>query len=399
MLGAMPPDLNAFIAGLPKAELHVHHVGSASPRIVAELAARHRERCRATPTRSRDYFAFRDFAHFIEVYLAVVDLIRTPEDVRLLTYEVARELAEAAGPVRRADLHAVHLGAPRACPIEALCEAIEDARVAAERDFGIVLRWFFDIPGEAGLPAAEATLDRARPPARRAGRLRARRARGRRAAAAVQAVLRRGPRGRAAQRAARRRDHRAGDDLGRAATSSAPSGSATAPPRPRTRAAGPPGRAPDPAGGLPDLQRRDPRGRHARRAPAARRSSRPGVPVTINSDDPPMFGTTLNQEYEVAADLLDLDEAGVADLARDRRASVVRAGRRQDADPRRDRRDRSTPALVEPQRAPRWLSLSKPKALEVSYLPGPPHLYDARERPHGIDTHSAALTHLGSWDE
>ena len=34
-------DLSSFIAGLPKAELHVHHVGSASPRIVAELAARH----------------------------------------------------------------------------------------------------------------------------------------------------------------------------------------------------------------------------------------------------------------------------------------------------------------------------------------------------------------------
>lgn len=39
-LGA-PSGLDAFIAGLPKAELHVHHVGSASPRIVAELAARH----------------------------------------------------------------------------------------------------------------------------------------------------------------------------------------------------------------------------------------------------------------------------------------------------------------------------------------------------------------------
>ena len=35
------PDLTTFVAGLPKAELHVHHVGSASPRIVAELAARH----------------------------------------------------------------------------------------------------------------------------------------------------------------------------------------------------------------------------------------------------------------------------------------------------------------------------------------------------------------------
>jgi aminodeoxyfutalosine deaminase len=41
-----------------------------------------------------------------------------------------------------------------------------------------------------------------------------------------------------------------------------------------------------------------------------------GVTVTINSDDPPMFGTTLNQEYAVAAGLLGLDAAGVADLAR-----------------------------------------------------------------------------------
>ena len=38
--------------------------------------------------------------------------------------------------------------------------------------------------------------------------------------------------------------------------------------------------------------------------------------MTVNSDDPPMFGTSLNREYEIAADLLDLDEAGVADLAR-----------------------------------------------------------------------------------
>jgi aminodeoxyfutalosine deaminase len=39
------------------------------------------------------------------------------------------------------------------------------------------------------------------------------------------------------------------------------------------------------------------------------------VTVTINSDDPPMFGTTLNREYEIAASLLELDRAGVADLA------------------------------------------------------------------------------------
>ena len=37
--------------------------------------------------------------------------------------------------------------------------------------------------------------------------------------------------------------------------------------------------------------------------------------MTINSDDPPMFGTTLNREYEIAAGMLDLDARGVADLA------------------------------------------------------------------------------------
>ncbi len=41
-----------------------------------------------------------------------------------------------------------------------------------------------------------------------------------------------------------------------------------------------------------------------------------GVPISINSDDPPMFSTTLNNEYEVAAQLLGLDRSGVADLAR-----------------------------------------------------------------------------------
>lgn len=43
---------------------------------------------------------------------------------------------------------------------------------------------------------------------------------------------------------------------------------------------------------------------------------RAGVPVTINSDDPPMFGTDLNNEYAVAARLLGLDERGLADLAK-----------------------------------------------------------------------------------
>ena len=158
MLCAMS-SLAGFIARLPKAELHVHHVGSASPRIVAELAERHPGVVPSDPEQLAEFFAFRDFGHFIEVYLAVVGLIRTPEDVRLLTYEIAREMAEVQ-QVRYAELTCTPFTSVAVgVPIEGYTEAIEDARSTAERDFGIVLRWIYDIPGESGVPAADATLD------------------------------------------------------------------------------------------------------------------------------------------------------------------------------------------------------------------------------------------------
>src|SRR5687768_15974189 len=50
-----------FIAGLPKAELHVHHVGSVSQRVVAELAARHPGTVPSDPDELARFFIFKDF--------------------------------------------------------------------------------------------------------------------------------------------------------------------------------------------------------------------------------------------------------------------------------------------------------------------------------------------------
>ena len=153
-------DLDAFIAGLPKAELHVHHVGSASPRIVAELAARHEgaSPVPADPALLADYFTFTDFGHFIEVYLSVVDLVRDAEDLWTLTYEIARELA--AQQVRYAELTLTPFSSiRRGIPAQEYCDAVEDARRRAASDHGVQLTWCFDIPGEAGLDAADVTLD------------------------------------------------------------------------------------------------------------------------------------------------------------------------------------------------------------------------------------------------
>ncbi|MEV6367474.1 adenosine deaminase [Micromonospora musae] len=311
-------DLSTFIAGLPKVELHVHHVGSASPRIVAELAARHEGRSPvpADPAKLVDYFAFRDFAHFIEVYLSVVDLIRDPEDVWILTHEVGRELARQQ--VRYAELTITpYSHVRRGIPAPAFCEAIEDARKRAAADFGIELRWCFDIPGEAGLEAAEETLRIAleerpdglisfglggpeigvpRPQfkpyfdqARAAGLRSVPHAGETTGPQTIWDALRELGAERIGHGIAAAQDPELMEYLAeqRIALEVCPTSNV------RTRAVANLDEHP-----LPRLVEA-------------------GLLVTINSDDPPMFGTTLDDEYAVAARLLGVGAEGVAGLARD----------------------------------------------------------------------------------
>ncbi|MET7516213.1 adenosine deaminase [Streptomyces sp. NPDC005480] len=311
-------DLHAFIAGLPKAELHVHHVGSASPRIVSTLAARHADsKVPTDPEALADYFTFTDFAHFIDVYLSVVDLVRTPEDVRLLTFEVARDMARQN--VRYAELTITPYSSVRRGIDEyGFMEAIEDARKAAEAEFGTILRWCFDVPGEAGLESAEetvrlATTDTIRPeglvsfglggPEIGVPRPQFKPYFDRAIAAGLHSVPHAGETtgpGTVWDALV----HLGAERIGHGTTS-----------------------AQDPELLAHLAEHRIP----LEVCPTSNIATRAvktleehpikqfvdaGVVVTVNSDDPPMFGTDLNSEYAVAARLLDLDERGVAALAR-----------------------------------------------------------------------------------
>ncbi|MFF0436859.1 adenosine deaminase [Streptomyces sp. NPDC004327] len=309
-------DLHSFIAGLPKAELHVHHVGSASPRIVSELAARHPDsKVPTDPDALADYFTFTDFAHFIEVYLSVVDLVRTPEDVRLLTFEVARDMARQN--IRYAELTITpYSSTRRGIDEHAFMAAIEDARKAAEAELGVILRWCFDIPGEAGLEAAEET-------ARLAVELR------------PEGLVSFGLGG--PEIGVPRPQFKPYFDRARAAgLRSVPHAGETTGPQTVWDAINELG-AERIGHGTSSVQDPEllahlaehrialevcPTSNIATRA-VERLEDHPirqmvdaGVLVTINSDDPPMFGTDLNNEYAVAARLLGLDERGLAALAK-----------------------------------------------------------------------------------
>ena len=108
--------LKAFIAALPKVELHVHLIGSAPIDTVLELARRHPDRgVPANEEKLRDFYTFRDFPHFIDIYQAVSGLITEPEDLADLIRGVARNLA--AQGVRYAEFQfgPVRVPAPAAC--------------------------------------------------------------------------------------------------------------------------------------------------------------------------------------------------------------------------------------------------------------------------------------------
>ncbi|MGL5927494.1 MAG: adenosine deaminase [Dermatophilaceae bacterium] len=326
----MLSPLQAFVDALPKVELHVHHVGSAPPATVARLAERYAGSTPvpADPNRLSQFFTFTDFAHFVEVYLAVVDLLRDPQDLADLTYDVGAGLA--AQQVRYAEVTLTPFSSiARGIPAAAYCEAVEDARRRVARDHGTELRWCFDFPGDYGSRAADVTLDVAVnlrpeglvsfgvgggeagvPRSQFASHFRAARAEGLRSVPhagestgpeTIWDALRHLDPDRIGHGIAAARDEALLQHLAerQIALEVCPTSNVC------TRSV--PSLAEHP---LPTLV-------------AA------GVPVTINSDDPPMFSTSLNQEYLVAASLLGLDVDGVAELARQgvRRAFLADAGK------------------------------------------------------------------------
>ncbi|MEU6426161.1 adenosine deaminase [Microbispora sp. NPDC046973] len=310
------PQLARFIAGLPKAELHVHHIGAASPHIVAELAARYEGTTTvpADPAQVEAFYDFRDFAHFLQVYPQIVDLVRTPEDLWTLIYGVGGDLA--AQRVRYAELTVTpqpHLA--RGFAPQEFCEVIEDARRRVEADFGTILRWCFDIPGIPGPPADQTlaiALDQ-RPDGLVSFGL-----------GGAEAGVPRSwfaPHFAAARAAGLHSVPHAGEVVGADHVWQA------------VRDLG----AERIAHGVHSVQDRallEHLAEHeitlevcptsnvcTRSVPSLAEHPLPalvaaGVPITVNTDDPPMFGTDLNREYAVAAELLSLDEKGVADLAR-----------------------------------------------------------------------------------
>src|SRR5918999_626948 len=148
-------SLESYLRAAPKAELHLHLEGSIRPETVLELARRNGVSLPAGSVEGlREWFRFRDFRHFVEVYVAVSRCLRSAADYELIVYELGAELARQH--VRYAEVtfspstHELVLGVPHGTYFPGLSRG----RERVKRDFGLDLAWVFDIVRATPVPTA-----------------------------------------------------------------------------------------------------------------------------------------------------------------------------------------------------------------------------------------------------
>ncbi len=140
--------LRAYARALPKAELHVHLEGAILPRTVLALAKRHDLPLpAATEAELAEWYRFRDFRHFIEVYLKIQYLLRSSEDFALITYDFGREMQRQN--IRYAEVTFTaytHLWMDKGLTEEEIIAGLDAGRRRVQEEFGVTIAWVIDIP-------------------------------------------------------------------------------------------------------------------------------------------------------------------------------------------------------------------------------------------------------------
>ena len=148
------PNIPEWLRGLPKAELHLHLEGTVRPETLVELSRR-TDAQPLTLEQARAIYVYEDFQAFLMAFKAVSERLQTAEDYGLICYEMIRDLA-AQGCVH-AEVYiswGILLRFKPALTIESVMEAIEASRVRAEREFGVSVLWLIDAVRHFGVEEA-----------------------------------------------------------------------------------------------------------------------------------------------------------------------------------------------------------------------------------------------------
>ena len=110
-------SIDLFLLRMPKVELHVHLEGSIRPAVLLELARRNGVDLPAQDEAGlKRWFRFRDFEHFVQIYLTCSKALRTPEDFQLLANDFLASSCGARRPTQRELLGPRHVRFGKAQP-------------------------------------------------------------------------------------------------------------------------------------------------------------------------------------------------------------------------------------------------------------------------------------------
>jgi aminodeoxyfutalosine deaminase len=142
----------------PKIELHVHLEGTVQPATLLEIARRNEVALpAATVEELADLYRFRDFAHFIEIWVMTTAALRTSRDFRQVVVDYAREAA-GHGAVYVEGIFSPAEPASRGIPWETIFEGYCDGAQEARELHGVEVRLTPDIPRGFPLELAEDTV-------------------------------------------------------------------------------------------------------------------------------------------------------------------------------------------------------------------------------------------------
>ncbi len=143
----LAPELARLIDLLPKAELHLHLEGSVEPELALALARKHGRRLPGDDDGAaglRRHYHFKDFSEFVRLYVAISACVNTVEDFAAIAVDLARKLA--AENVRHAEVTVTPMThVARGVAPEVVLAGLAEGRARARERHGVALSWVFDI--------------------------------------------------------------------------------------------------------------------------------------------------------------------------------------------------------------------------------------------------------------
>jgi len=131
---------------MPKVDLHVHLEGAIRPTTLLQLAQRNGVRLPVQDVEGlRGFYHFRDFSHFVDIFETITECLRTPDDYRLIAYEFGGDCARQHIIYAEVTFTIASNQRETGLSWQDILEGLNSGQAQARAEFGVEWGWVFDI--------------------------------------------------------------------------------------------------------------------------------------------------------------------------------------------------------------------------------------------------------------